>query len=91
MALLAYEARKCPTCGNYDTIVAADPPETGPARVTWPDGRSMDVRQWRCLACGSVDLVRRDYMATHEKDPTMPGHAAHGDGRLFSAKPAEGE
>lgn len=90
-ALEVWEAKKCPQCGNYDTLL-----ELPRARrfVTWHNhgGRVMDVRQYRCLACGAVDSVRRDWDKRNRKRPDPPeGQYAESDGRIFAAQPLDDE
>jgi len=86
MALAAYDARCCPSCGNYDSIVASDPKGEETPNTTLPDGRVLEVHQLRCLACGLVDVVKRDWVTAHEKDKPIPGRPTAGDGRMFVAK-----
>lgn len=87
LALAAYEDRLCSVCRNLDTVVPADPSDVGPARVTWPGGRSVTVFQFRCIACGATDVIKRDWAAAHENDKNEPGRAAAGDGRMFIGRP----
>lgn len=86
MALMAWEARKCPNCGNYDTLIALPRDRRF---VTWDQhgGRVMDVQQYRCLACGAADLIRRDWAEKHKDDKPIPGQYLDGDGRIFVAQP----
>lgn len=88
MALQVWEARRCPTCHNYDSLVLL-PDDT--RHVTWDEhgGRKFEVAQYRCLACASSDLVKRDWNTAHEKDKPTTGSYSPGDGRMFVAKPAE--
>lgn len=79
---MAWEAGKCPNCGNFDSLV---PLPTDLRHVTWEqhDGRKVEVIQYRCIACGAADLIRRDWMKDHEKDEPSKGHFAEIDGRMF--------
>lgn len=90
LALGAWEAGKCPTCGNYDSLV---PLKKDLRHYEWDeyDGQKFAVAQYRCLACASADVVRRDWMARHEKDQPVTGHALAVDGRVFIARPATEE
>ena len=86
MALMAWESKKCPNCGNYDSLVEL----TRDLRdVTWAmhGGRVFQVHQYRCLACGAADIVRRDFTERHKDDKPIPGQYADGDGRMFIARP----
>ena len=84
LALAAWEARRCSTCGNYESLV---PLKTDLRHVTWPDGEVFAVDQYRCLACGSAEIIKRDYQSDHEKDKPTRGQFAAGDGRMFVARP----
>lgn len=96
-ALDVWEGGKCPTCNNYDVLVPIT--TEGRSRVTvdrdvvWDqhDNRVMRVRQFRCLACGAVDAVRRDFNRDHENDKPAKGRAAPSDGRIFMARPLDDE
>lgn len=83
---MEWEAGQCPSCGNYDTLV---PLKSDLRHVTWGqhEGRKFEVLQYRCLACGAADLVKRDWSTAHEKDKPVPGHYAEADGRMFIAHP----
>lgn len=87
MALLAWEAGRCPKCGNYDTLVEL---RRDNRYVNWPQhgGRRFEVTAWRCTACGAADIVERDFTTKHAKDkPPAAGVFAPGDGRMYSARP----
>lgn len=88
MALAVWEARRCPVCQNYDCLV---PLPAARRDVTWDnhDGERFVVEQFRCLACGAADLVRRDWTTAHEKDTPVPGSYLEMDGRMFVARPAD--
>lgn len=84
-ALLAYEGRKCPNCGNFDTL---EPVSKDPIRVRWDDfGRRIEVAQYRCITCASTAAVRRAWIEEHENDKPVPGQAAPADGLMFMATP----
>lgn len=84
----AWEAQKCPNCGNYDALVLL-PDDT--RHVTWDDhaGRKYEVQQYRCLPCASADLIKRDWNTDHDNDKPTKGAYSPGDGRMFIARPAE--
>lgn len=86
LALMKWEAGRCSSCGNYDSLVAL-PKDL--RHVTWDQhsGRKYEVHQLRCLACGAAEIVKRDWAAKHEKDVPIPGQYADGDGRKFIAQP----
>ena len=84
LALAAWEARRCSTCGNYESLV---PLKTDLRHVTWPDGEVFAVDQYRCLACGSAEIIKRDAAKAHEKDKAITGQFAWADGRMFVARP----
>lgn len=86
MALATWEAGRCSSCGNYDCLV---PLKADLRHVTWGqhDGRKFAVEQYRCLACGAADIIKRDWLARHEKDEPKPGQFAAADGRQFRARP----
>lgn len=86
LALAAYDAGKCPGCGNYETLV---PLPSAERHVTWDDhdGRVVAVRQFRCVTCASAQLVQRDFAERHKDHKPVAGHAAPGDGRMFAATP----
>jgi hypothetical protein len=86
MALAAYEAGQCPNCHNYDCLV---PLKTDTRHVTWAQhgGQKFAVLQYRCLACGAADLIRRDWSTQHEKDKPVRGQALAADGRMFVSRP----
>gem|GEM_PF-2179094 len=86
LALLALEDGQCPGCRNYDSIVPSDPPRGVKPNTTLPDGRVVQVSQFRCFACGLVEVVKRDWMTAHEKDEPIPGRPSAGDGRMFVAQ-----
>lgn len=86
LALAAWEARRCSSCGNYESMV---PLKSDLRHVTWPDGQVFAVEQYRCLACGSADLIKRDWQTAHEKDKPTTGQHAAGDGRMFVARPVD--
>ena len=83
---MAWEAGKCPTCGNYDSLV---PLPSATRLVTWAQhgGAEFEVRQYRCLACGARDIIQRDFAEKHKDDKPQPGHFAEADGRMFIAQP----
>ena len=85
-ALMQWESRQCSTCGNVDSLV---PLKNDERNVAWPDGRTYVVEQFRCLACGAADLVRRDFQEAHKDDKPVKGVAAAGDGRRFVARPVD--
>lgn len=87
---MAWEAGRCPACGNHDCLV----PLTKDRRfVAWAehDGRKFEVQQYRCLACGAADLIKRDAGERHKEDKPLPGQAAWGDGRMFVTRPIDKE
>lgn len=88
LALMAWEAKRCPTCQNYDCLV---PLGSDLRLVTWDNhgGRQYEVAQYRCLACGAADIIRRDWFTAHEKDEAETGRFIPADGRMFIARPAE--
>lgn len=81
-----WEAGRCPSCGNYDTLV---PLPRATRHVFWAehDNRNIEVAQMRCVTCGAMDILRRDFNAKHEKDKAIPGTAIAADGHMFSARP----
>jgi len=83
---MAYESQQCPGCRNFGTLVPLD---SDLRHVTWAqhEGRKVEVRQMRCVACGAADLVKRDAAEKHKDDKPTTGHAAWGDGRMFAAVP----
>jgi hypothetical protein len=90
LALGVWEASRCGSCGNYGTLVML-PSET--RHVTWEDheGRKVEVYQMRCLTCGAMDLLKRDFAKAHEKDKPKPGQAMATDGHTFTARPIDEE
>lgn len=90
MALLAWEAGRCPKCRSYDSLVPL-PKEL--RHVTWEEhnGRKVEVAQVLCVVCGAADLVQRMWSERHAKDKPIPGQAAPADGRQFVAYPADEE
>ena len=84
LALAAWEARQCSACGNYESLV---PLKNDLRHVTWPDGQVFAVEQYRCLACGAADLIKRDWQNDHENDKPQRGQFAAGDGRMFVSRP----
>ncbi len=90
LGLAAWEAMRCPSCRNYDTLV---PIPTATRHVTWEEhgDRKAEVVQYRCITCGAIDVVRRDFTKKHEKKEPVPGHAAPADGRIFLAHPIDAE
>lgn len=90
LALGIWEARKCPNCGNYDAL---EPLNSDLRYVTWDDhrGRKAEVAQYRCIFCGSAELVRRDFTMRHKDHEPMSGHASPMDGRMFIARPIREE
>lgn len=80
------EARQCPNCRNYDSLVEL-PRDL--RHVTWPEhnGRKFEVAQYRCLACGAADLIKRDWATKHEDEKPIAGQAATFDGRMFVTRP----
>ena len=89
-ALMAYEAQQCPACGNYDVLVPIPKAER---RYRWDEhgGQMIEVVQYRCLACGAADVIKRDWSERHAKDQTVTGHASASDGRVFMARPVSNE
>jgi hypothetical protein len=83
---MAYEGKQCPTCGNYDVLVPL-PDETLHYRWDEHSGQKIEIGQYRCLACGAADVIKRMWAERHEKDTSIPGHADAKDGRLFMARP----
>jgi hypothetical protein len=83
---MAYEAQQCPACGNYDVLV---PIPKAARQYRWDEhgGQTVEVLQFRCLACGAADVIKRDWQERHAKDQHVTGHAAAGDGRVFMARP----
>lgn len=90
MALSAWEAMRCPSCHNYDSMVELD---KDARHVTWDEhgGQKFVVSQYRCLACGAADLIKRDWLAKHENTKPLAGQAAPGDGRMFITRPLNEE
>lgn len=88
MALASWDAGRCPNCGNYDVLV---PLKANLRDVTWEEhgGRMVAVAQYRCIACGAADLIRRDFNARHENQKPQPGVASPSDGRMFVARPID--
>ncbi len=41
----------------------------------------------RCLTCGAMDTLRRDFATKHGDDKAMPGQSLPADGHMFSARP----
>jgi hypothetical protein len=78
---LAYESRQCPGCRSYDSLV---PLEKELRHVTWEDGSKIEVVQYRCRVCASVDTIRRDVSEAHKDVKTVTGHAAWSDGRMYA-------
>lgn len=86
LALIGWDAARCPTCGNYDTLI----PFTQETRnIRWPehDNRKIEVTPMRCLACGAMDLQKRDFAKKHEKDKPVTGQSLASDGHMFVARP----
>ena len=83
---MAWEAGRCPTCHNYDCLIELPRDER---LVTWDnhDGQKFDVVQYRCLACGAADIIKRDFTEKHKDEKPQPGQFAAGDGRMFVARP----
>ena len=54
--------------------------------VTWPNGDVFEVSHFRCLACGSREIVERDWMRKHEKDESVEGRYMESDGRQIHAR-----
>lgn len=97
LALDTWESDRCPTCGCYDVLVRVKTESKGHRKVTtdrnvrWAehDNRAFRVEQFRCLACGAVAAVERDWNKDHENDPPAKGRVAPGDGRIFLARPLD--
>jgi predicted RNA-binding Zn-ribbon protein involved in translation (DUF1610 family) len=89
-ALMAWEAQKCPGCGNYDVLVEF---KDDKRHYVWDEHQRqrVEVVQYRCLACGAADVIRRDWNEKHSKDQTSTGYASPADGRLFMARPVDDE
>lgn len=85
MALVVYDARCCPSCGAFDSSLRSAPDEL-PIKTKHPDGRMFEVQRWRCLACGVVDLAKRDFESAHEKEKPMRGQPGSKDGLMFVAR-----
>lgn len=87
---MAWEGKQCPNCKNYDSLV---PLPLARRHVTWPQhGNKMwDVVQYRCLACGAADIIRRDFYEQHKDDKPVPGQFTEADGRMFVARPPDPE
>lgn len=86
MALMTWESKQCPNCKNYDSLVEL-PRDL--RHVTWGQhgGKVFEVRQYRCMACGAADIIRRDFHEQHKDDKPVMGQYADGDGRIFIARP----
>ena len=51
-----------------------------------PDGRLFEVQRFRCLACGVVDLAKRDWASDHEGEKPARGVPGSHDGLMFVAR-----
>lgn len=84
MALVAWDARCCTTCGNYDSL---DPQGATGHTVTAPDGRVFEVEIYRCITCGVEQWARRQWGEEHKNDkPNATGNLA-ADGLNWVAQP----
>lgn len=83
---MIYDEKCCRSCGNFDTII---PVPTAERHVTWDEygGRVMDVHHFICLACGSAQLIERDFTERNAKTKPAPGQASPSDGRMIVATP----
>lgn len=90
MALHLWEAGRCPNCHNYDCLVEL---KSSALDYVWDDlnGERFAVRQYRCLACASADVVRRDFNTRHENHKPVAGQASPADGRMFVSRRATEE
>ena len=86
LALMAWESNRCPKCHNYDSIEPVPTAEQGV--VTWPNGRAFRIHQYRCQACGALEIFQRHWTAEHEKDKPFPGQAMPIDGLMTVVRPA---
>lgn len=86
LALVMYEARRCPNCNNWDALV---PVESKSKRVPLADGseRQVEVASLRCIFCGVADLVKRDDAKKNEGIEPSPGQALWSDGLIYAARP----
>lgn len=84
---MAAEARQCPRCKNFDSLVPVPDP-VNDTKWTELEGRRFGVQQLRCVACGLSDLVERDVARVSRAAPEpRPGEAVAGDGRMFVSHP----
>lgn len=88
LALMAWESRCCPKCGNYMSIV---PQGNADRHVTTADGRTFEVQLHRCLPCGLEEVVRREWHDSQKNAPAIPGGALASDGLIFISRPQEEE
>lgn len=86
LGLAEHESNRCPSCRSYDSLVPI-PNETRDVAWAEHDGRKAQVLQFRCIACGAADLVKRDWHKKHEDDAERTGVAKPADGRFFIATP----
>lgn len=90
MALVAYESQLCPSCKSFGTLEPVDEPAF-PVRWDKYDGRRIEVKKFRCLACASSSAVQRWWAEEQSKkqgDAKLPaGQVAPGDGLMFAATP----
>ena len=86
LALMAWESRCCPACGNYMTVVSQGAAERN---VTSADGRTFSVQMHRCLPCGLEEVVRREWHEAHKDDKPNAAGALASDGLIFVARPQE--
>lgn len=87
---MTWEGNQCPNCKNYDSMVAL-PMER--RHVTWTQhgNRVFDVHQYRCLACGAADIIRRDFHELHKDEKPIRGQYSEADGRIFVPAPPDPE
>lgn len=78
---MAYESQRCPGCKSYDSLVPLDKERR---HVTWDGGVKVEVVQYRCRVCASVDTIRRDVSEAHKDVKPVTGHASWSDGRMYA-------
>lgn len=79
---MSARSRRCPTCGNFDSLR----PAKGDEATVTHEGRTFEVLQYVCVACALSDLVERNFRAVSENTvPQAPGSPTPADGRKFVA------
>lgn len=75
------ERYRCGSCGIPDAMVEI---KNADRLVTWPDGRKFMVKQYRCMACASEQVIDRGLAEAEADHKPKSGVAAPADGRRLT-------